>query len=83
MLTFIATLQVATGREQEFERLQIELSLLLDWVREAGARVAVVFEGRDAAGKGGAIKRIQERPAGHPQGGAGKLEGVMASVKRP
>ncbi len=47
--------------EQELQRLQIELALMLDWVRETGARVAVVFEGRDAAGKGGAIKRIQER----------------------
>jgi polyphosphate kinase 2 len=47
--------------EGELQRLQIELALMLDWVRETGARVAVVFEGRDAAGKGGAIKRIQER----------------------
>ena len=47
--------------EGELQRLQIELALMLDWVRESGARVAVVFEGRDAAGKGGAIKRIQER----------------------
>ena len=47
--------------EQELQRLQIELALMLDWVRESGTRVAVIFEGRDAAGKGGAIKRIQER----------------------
>ena len=47
--------------DQELQRLQIELALMLDWVRESGSRVAVVFEGRDAAGKGGAIKRIQER----------------------
>ena len=47
--------------EQELQRLQIELALMLDWVRDTGTRVAVVFEGRDAAGKGGAIKRIQER----------------------
>ena len=47
--------------EGELQRLQVELALMLDWVRESGARVAVVFEGRDAAGKGGAIKRIQER----------------------
>jgi polyphosphate kinase 2 len=47
--------------EGELQRLQIELALMLDWVRETGTRVAVVFEGRDAAGKGGAIKRIQER----------------------
>ena len=47
--------------ERELQRLQIELALMLDWVRDTGTRVAVVFEGRDAAGKGGAIKRIQER----------------------
>ena len=47
--------------EQELQRLQIELAVMLDWVRDTGTRVAVVFEGRDAAGKGGAIKRIQER----------------------
>jgi polyphosphate kinase 2 len=47
--------------ERELQRLQIELALMLDWVRETETRVAVVFEGRDAAGKGGAIKRIQER----------------------
>lgn len=41
-------------------RLQIELVKMLAWVRESGARVAVVFEGRDAAGKGGAIKRFRE-----------------------
>jgi polyphosphate kinase 2 len=47
--------------ELELQRLQLELALMLDWVRESGSRVAVVFEGRDAAGKGGAIKRIQDR----------------------
>jgi polyphosphate kinase 2 len=47
--------------EHELRRLQIELAVMLDWVRATGRRVAVVFEGRDAAGKGGAIKRIQER----------------------
>ncbi len=47
--------------DQELQRLQIELALMLDWVRESRSRVAVVFEGRVAAGKGGAIKRIQER----------------------
>jgi len=50
-----------TAYEQELQRLQIELALMLDWVRDTGTRLAVVFEGRDAAGKGGAIKRIQER----------------------
>jgi polyphosphate kinase 2 len=40
--------------------LQIELVRMQSWVRETGQRVAIVFEGRDAAGKGGTIKRIRE-----------------------
>ena len=44
----------------ELFRLQTELVKLQEWVREAQARVVVVFEGRDAAGKGGTIKRITE-----------------------
>jgi polyphosphate kinase 2 len=47
--------------EAELMRLQVELALMQDWMRDEGARIAVVFEGRDASGKGGAIKRIQER----------------------
>ena len=47
--------------ESELHRLQIELVKLQEWVRHNKLRVAVVFEGRDAAGKGGAIKRIAER----------------------
>ncbi|WP_224814942.1 polyphosphate kinase 2 [Hasllibacter sp. MH4015] len=46
--------------EDDLEALQIELVKMLAWVRETEQRVAVVFEGRDAAGKGGAIKRIRE-----------------------
>jgi len=46
--------------EKELRRLQVELALMLEWVRDTGARVVVVFEGRDAAGKGSAIKRILE-----------------------
>jgi len=46
--------------EQELFRLQAELVRLQEWVRSAGARVAVVFEGRDAAGKGSTIKRVTE-----------------------
>ena len=46
--------------ERELERLQVELALMQSWVREEGARVVVLFEGRDAAGKGGTIKRILE-----------------------
>ena len=44
----------------ELARLQIELVKLQEWIRAKGLRVIVVFEGRDAAGKGGAIKRITE-----------------------
>ena len=44
--------------EEELERLQAELVSMQRWVIETGARVLVIFEGRDAAGKGGAIKRI-------------------------
>jgi polyphosphate kinase 2 len=47
--------------EKELRTLQIELCALQDWVRENGLRVIVVFEGRDAAGKGGTIKAITER----------------------
>jgi polyphosphate kinase len=47
--------------ERELERLQVELSHLQSWVKETGARIVVVFEGRDAAGKGGVIRRITER----------------------
>src|SRR5438876_4941432 len=46
--------------ERELLRLQEELVKMTEWVRESGARVVVIFEGRDAAGKGGAIKRITE-----------------------
>ena len=47
--------------EQELLRLQEELVKLQYWVRTRGLRAAIVFEGRDAAGKGGVIKRIVER----------------------
>jgi polyphosphate kinase len=46
--------------EAELERLQVELVKVQAWVRETGARIVVVFEGRDAAGKGGAIKRVTQ-----------------------
>ncbi|MGX1546842.1 polyphosphate kinase 2 [Streptomyces adustus] len=46
--------------EQELLRLQTELVRLQEWVRAEGARLVVVFEGRDAAGKGGTIKRVAE-----------------------
>jgi polyphosphate kinase 2 len=47
--------------EAELIKLQTELCRLQDWVKHEGARIIVVFEGRDAAGKGGVIKRITER----------------------
>lgn len=46
--------------EAELERLQVELVKLQEWVRETGHRLVVLFEGRDAAGKGGVITRITE-----------------------
>ena len=46
--------------EEELARLQLELVKLQDWIKASGLRVAVVFEGRDAAGKGGVIKRITQ-----------------------
>jgi polyphosphate kinase 2 len=47
--------------ETELARLQTEFSKLQYWVQETGQRVILIFEGRDAAGKGGVIKRITER----------------------
>jgi polyphosphate kinase 2 len=46
--------------EKDLDALQIELVKMLAWVKQTGARVAIVFEGRDAAGKGGTIKRFRE-----------------------
>ncbi|MGW6913652.1 polyphosphate kinase 2 [Kitasatospora sp. NPDC054939] len=46
--------------ERELLRLQNELVKLQEWVRAEGVRLVVVFEGRDAAGKGGAVKRVTE-----------------------
>ena len=46
--------------EEELARLQLELIKLQEWIKHAGLRVVVIFEGRDAAGKGGTIKRITE-----------------------
>jgi len=46
--------------EEELRLLQIELVNFQQWVKKKGLRVAIIFEGRDAAGKGGAIKRFKE-----------------------
>ena len=45
---------------KELERLQIELVKLQEWIKHKGLKVVVIFEGRDAAGKGGVIKRITQ-----------------------
>jgi polyphosphate kinase 2 len=47
--------------DKELKKLQVELVKLQEWVKHEGLKVVVVFEGRDAAGKGGIIKRIMER----------------------
>jgi len=47
--------------EKEMEKLQVELVKMQEWVKATGAKVCVLFEGRDTAGKGGVIKRITER----------------------
>ena len=46
--------------EKELFRLQVELVKLQEWVKQKGLRIVVIFEGRDAAGKGGVIKRIPQ-----------------------
>jgi polyphosphate kinase 2 len=57
--------QITKMSKKEYERelaaLQVELVKLQEWVKNKGLRVVVVFEGRDAAGKGGVIKRITQR----------------------
>ncbi len=47
--------------ESELEKLQVDLAHVQHWVKTTGARVIIIFEGRDAAGKGGTIKAITER----------------------
>ena len=47
--------------EKELQKLQVELCRAQEWVKETGARIIILFEGRDAAGKGGTIKAITER----------------------
>ncbi len=54
--TILETLQY----EEELKLLQIELVKLQQWVQKTGKRVAIIFEGRDAAGKGGSIRRFTE-----------------------
>lgn len=47
--------------EKELHKLQVELCHLQEWVKSTGARIIIIFEGRDAAGKGGTIKALTER----------------------
>ena len=47
--------------EKELEKLQVELVKMQGWIKEKGLKVVVLFEGRDAAGKGGTIKRVTEK----------------------
>jgi polyphosphate kinase 2 len=47
--------------EKELVRLQVELVKLQEWIKHGGLKAVVIFEGRDAAGKGGVIKRITQR----------------------
>jgi polyphosphate kinase 2 len=47
--------------EEELRKLQVELCKLQQWVKATGSKIIIVFEGRDAAGKGGTIKAITER----------------------
>ena len=55
------TKKISTKKyDAELARLQIELVKMQEWVKATGQRIAIVFEGRDAAGKGGTIKRITE-----------------------
>ena len=49
------------GYEKELQQLQVELCRLQEWIKETGARIIILFEGRDAAGKGGTIKALTER----------------------
>ena len=50
--------------ERELRRLHGELVAMQEWVKASGAKLCIVFEGRDTAGKGGTIKRITERVSG-------------------
>jgi polyphosphate kinase len=47
--------------ENELQKLQVELCYLQDWVKATGAQIIIIFEGHDAAGKGGTIKAFSER----------------------
>ena len=77
--------------EKELKRLQVELVRLQEWIVQDGLKVAVLFEGRDTAGKGGVIQRIEraDQPAGGADGGARHAERprahavVLPALRRP
>src|SRR5215217_5545828 len=77
--------------EAELFRLQTELVKMQEWTKTTGARVVVIFEGRDAAGKGGTIKLISEylNPRGRPDfrsadpDGAREGSVVLPALHRP
>jgi len=56
----ISDIQATLQYEKEKEKLQIELVKLQQWIKKTNKRVAIIFEGRDAAGKGGNIRRFTE-----------------------
>ncbi|MDI1430860.1 polyphosphate kinase 2 [Polyangium sorediatum] len=56
----VRRIKAAIDYENELEKLQVELVKMQRWVQEEGRRVAILFEGRDAAGKGGSIRRFTE-----------------------
>jgi polyphosphate kinase 2 (PPK2 family) len=64
--------------ETELAKLEVELVKLQGWIKEKGLKIAVIFEGRDSAGKGGVIKRIS---AADPDG-EGK-DAVVFSALHP
>jgi len=56
----VSKIKKALKYEQDLELLQIELVKLQRWIQQTGRRLAIIFEGRDAAGKGGTIRRFTE-----------------------
>jgi polyphosphate kinase 2 (PPK2 family) len=67
--------ELAPDYEKHKAELQVELLKVQEWVKESGQKIVMLFEGRDAAGKGGTIKRFTEHlnPRG-ARGGAGQAD---------
>jgi hypothetical protein len=72
-----------TGKsyDQELFKLQEDMVDLQEWIKREGLRVAVIFEGRDAAGKGGVVKRITQR-LNHRRGATGGSKRGSSSPRR-